>query len=322
MKNTWSVFLLLLILPFIFSCQQKGNKQTYSERSLNISNIHITGAYALYPLIKKCAHEFGDEMPEINIRVEAAGYDDAIALLRAHKTNLAMVSHSFRSDEDTSNLWPFAVARTGLVLIFNKNNPLAEQIKKQGLNLQELVSIFSSDNEKHWNQYLHLKQSIPMKVYIRGDYSGASSVLADFLSLSPENIKGTPVIGEDSLVTSVRNDPFALGYCNFNAAFNTITGLKLDDLEFLPVDLNENGSIEAREEVCNNLSDFQSSLCSGSYPFMLSRNLSLVSYGKPSDPNVKKFLEWIITHGQKYIHQLGYSSLPESRIAYNMEMLR
>lgn len=47
----------------------------------------------------------------------------------------------------------------------------------------------------------------------------------------------------------------------------------------------------------------------GQYPCALTRNLYLVSNGKPSTKEVVEFLIWVLTEGQKLVPSQGYIEL-------------
>jgi phosphate transport system substrate-binding protein len=59
----------------------------------------------------------------------------------------------------------------------------------------------------------------------------------------------------------------------------------------------------------------------GRYPSPPARDLYFVSGGKPVNPLVKVFLRWILTEGQKYVHEAGYVDISPDQIALELQKL-
>jgi phosphate transport system substrate-binding protein len=62
-------------------------------------------------------------------------------------------------------------------------------------------------------------------------------------------------------------------------------------------------------------------IAAGKYPSPPARDLYFVAKGKPTDIAVLAFLEWIITDGQKYVHDAGYVNLTKEKVQAESEKL-
>jgi len=318
------------ILPFLClalmassSCLHRSGENDPGMRNKEklSGEITITGAYALSPLIQACADSFLVQFPKAAIQVAPLGSELAIRHLANGKCDLAMVSRPI-SDREEENFFAVAVARTGVVMVFNTRNPYKDDLLSHGLTIQDLQQVFLGQAGKTWDDFLGKKGNAPIHSYSRQDPCGTAEIIAGFLFMNQSELKGIPVEGETLMIEAIMKDSLGLGYCNINDAFNLVTGQHLPGLEFLPVDLNMNGSIEEREQICFSLDDFQKSICNNTYPFKLSRNLYLVSLQKPEDDLTLGFINWVLTDGQSLIKKLGYSEIPESLLRYNRFLLK
>lgn len=194
-------------------------------------------------------------------------------------------------------------------------------IQEHGLTIRDLQRIFTRPGETTWDEFLVRKDRSPLHAYTRSDPCGTAEVVADFLYLTRDDLHGIAADGEYQMIDAVLRDSLALGYCNFNEAFDLEKGVPSPGLEFLPVDLNMNGSIEPREAICSDLDGFQNSICINTYPFKFSRNLYLVALSKPQDVLAQAFLYFCLTDGQFFVKKLGYSEIPSSLIEYHLYLL-
>ncbi|MGA3014860.1 MAG: substrate-binding domain-containing protein [Bacteroidales bacterium] len=152
---------------------------------------------------------------KLNVNGSGQGFDEILA----GKADLAMVSEDVPQAKDTQ-LWIVPLARLAVVPVMSSKNPYLKTIMAKGISMDNLSNIFSGKNVKTWGDLTGTSGKDPIKVYIRGDISGATATLARYLSTEAKDIKGVPVTGETALIDQVRNDPFALSYCNFIYAFD------------------------------------------------------------------------------------------------------
>lgn len=318
---------ILFIIPLsilLLACNRTTNKESgqqipYPDTAND--SVHIAGAYALAPFIQTCADSFRLNDPAATIHVIPAGHDFAIHALEDDRIDLAMISRKLGQKEE-QDYFALAVAKTGIVLIFNTMNPCKDQILMHGMTISDLQVAFSGKNTIFWDNLIKRGKTMPVNIYIRKDQSGAAEVLADFLFMETTEFNGTAVNGENEMIAAIQKDSMGLGFCNINDAFDLSTRDRKESLEFLPLDLNMNGSIEEREKICSNLDEFQNSICHNTYPYKLSRNLYLVAKNKPSDALTLAFLDYILSEGQRFIIPMGYSEISGSLIKYNRYLLK
>jgi phosphate transport system substrate-binding protein len=285
------------------------------------ATLRISGSYALLPLVRQSVEDIRQLYPGMDISLIPAGSGSAIRDLEMGRSDLALSSRQLTEKEERSGLQGIALARTGVVFIFNGQCPYRKELLESGLTISSLRKLYTSRGTVTWDELLFMKATVPVNAYHRSDSAGAAEVAARFLYLEPGEMQGKGVNGEYQMIEAVRQDIHGIGYANINDVFDLATGERLPGIDFLPVDLNDNRRIEQREEICSKLSDFQTSVCNYSYPYLLTRNLFIVYRKKDLDRVEKAFILWILEKERENVDRLGYSKISESLEDYNLFIL-
>ena len=322
MKST----ILLLCLVILFGCKPRNreNNQNSLEAEIKSSisgNFSISGAYALYPLVRKWADDFMKINPDIKIEVTKTGTGQGIDDLLAKKNQLAMISRPLTDEEITTGIWSVPVAKDGVAPIINQKNPYFEKILNQGLSPEEYLKAFTSDKPVTWGELLDTNIKEKVLVFSRADESGAADVFAEFLYKKSSDLKGTKVTGDEEMIKSVQNNILALGFCNFSYAFDTATGERRKDIQIVPSDLDFDNKIDRKEIPFSNLYESHRGLWLGIYPKNLCRELTISSLGKPTDPAIVEFLTYVLTEGQKSINKTGLCELNDVYLRYSLDKM-
>jgi phosphate transport system substrate-binding protein len=325
--NLNKTIVLLITLTLLSSCKQKniqsnGDKLT-AQKSANISgSFNISGAYALYPLVKKWSDDFMKLYPAVKIVVSEGGTGQGFDDLRSKKSQLAMISRPLSDSELEEGIWTVPVAKDGVAPIVNKKNPYLKKLLAQGLSPDKFLKVFTSERPYTWGELLDttLKEKVP--VFIRKDESGAADVFAGFLNKDASDLKGTGVIGDIEMIKSIQNNPLSIGFCNFSYAFDVTTGDQVKDIQIIPADLDYDKKIDRKEIPFNNLDKAHRGLWLGIYPKSLCRELTIASIGKPADQAIVEFLKYVLTEGQSDIKTTGLCELNEVYVSYSLEKLK
>ena len=165
----------------------------------------------------------------------------------------------------------------------------------------------------------------------RSDGSGTTYIFSDYLSkVSPawasDPGKGTSLKwpaglggkGNEGVTALVQQTPGAIGYIELIYALNNhIPFADLQNKAGNWVKASLEGVTAAAASVANNMpSDFRVSITDapGADAYPISSFTYLIVYQKQSDKEVgdqiKKFLGWAVTDGQKYAPELKYAPLP------------
>jgi ABC-type phosphate transport system substrate-binding protein len=153
-----------------------------------------------------------------------------------------------------------------------------------------------------------------LNVYTRSDACGAADTWAKYLgNYSREDLKGTGVYGDPGLAEAVKKDRLGIGYSNLNYAYDMAAGKQISGLRVIPIDLNDNGRIDADEDFYANKTVLIAAIAAGRYPSPPARDENLVA--KDGFKGIaKEFVRWILTDGQEYCSEVGYIALSKEKV--------
>ena len=160
-----------------------------------------------------------------------------------------------------------------------------------------------------------------LNVYTRSDACGAGEIWAKYLgNYTQEDLKGTGVYGDPGLAEAVKKDQLGIGYNNLNYVYDMATGEQISGLRIIPIDLNENGQIDADEDFYANKTLLTGAIATGRYPSPPARDENLVT--KDEFKGIaREFVRWVLTDGQKYCSEVGYVALPEEKVENQLTKL-
>jgi phosphate transport system substrate-binding protein len=318
--------LLLLCLVIISACNprkadQTKNKLTDGSTHKVSGTFTITGAYALYPLVQRWADDFIKINPDVKIVVKPGGTGQGLADLKTKTSQLAMISRPL-TDEESDSIWIIPVAKAGVAPIINQRNPYFKRILERGVTPEKLIKLFTGNTPMTWGELLDTVIKDKVVVYTRGDESGAAVIWANFLWKESPALKGIKVVGDDEMIKSVQGNTLAIGYCNFSYAFDTVTGKRIKDIQVMPIDLDFDHTIDKKELPFSNINKAHRGLWLGYYPKNLTRELTIGSIGKPTDPAMLEFLKYTLTIGQVSVAKAGFCELNDIYILNAQEKLK
>jgi phosphate transport system substrate-binding protein len=318
--------ILLLCLAVLFACkpgkpEQSRNVVSSGSKAEISGSFTISGAYALYPLVKKWSNDFMKIHPAVKIVVIQSGTGLGIDDLQAKKVQLAMISRPLTDEEQTEGVWVIPVAKEGVAAIVNQRNPYIKKILEHGVDPQKLIRLFTGNGSMTWGELLDSSLKEKAVVYTRGDESGAAVVWANFLWKESTDLKGIKVVGDDEMIKSIQGNQLAIGYCNFSYAFDSVTGERTKDIQVMPIDLDFDKSIDRKEIPFVNIKKAHRGLWLGYYPKNLTRELTFGSIGKPTDHAILEFINYTLTEGQTAVAASGFCELNDIYIKNALENL-
>lgn len=319
--------ILFLGLVILFGCKpgksDKNQVKQVAESKKDIfGSITISGAYALYPLVRKWSDDFMKIHPAVQIVVTQGGTGLGVDDLLAKKSQLAMISRPLTDEEQTEGIWILPVAKEGVAPIVNQKNPFLKRILERGITPEKLIRLFTGDKPMTWGELLDTTVKERAVVYTRADESGAAVVWAGFLWKESTDLKGNKVTGDEEMIKSILGNSLAIGYCNFYYAFDPGTGDRIKDIQVMPIDLNFDRIIDRKEVPFSNIKKAHRGLWLGYYPKNLTRELTFGSIGKPTDPVILEFLNYALTTGQAAVASSGFCELNDVYIKNSLSNLK
>ncbi len=317
MKKTLT-FLLIASLSVDFL-----NIQPVQAQQKLSGQISISGAFALYPMAVKWAEEFRKINPGVKIDISAGGAGKGIADALSGMVEIGMVSREINPEELKKGAYPIAVTKDAVVAVVSDKNPLLKDILAKGLKKDAGNQIWITGKYKGWSQAFGIKSTIPIHIYTRSDACGAAEMWAKYFGKKQEDLLGVGVFGDPGLAQAVKKDPLGIGFNNIGYAYDASTKQPIKGLRVVPLDLNNNGKVDADENFYNNMNELIAAIASGKYPSPPARELYFVTKGSPKNNKVlTEFIKWVLTDGQKYVHDAGYIALPKEKIATEQKKLQ
>ncbi len=316
-------FLVVAVIAVIlFSrCSNRDEQAVRKADGTVKGRITISGAFALYPMAVLWAEEFKKLNPEVRIDISAGGAGKGMTDALSEMVDLGMFSREVTEAEVAKGAWYIAVAKDAVVGTYNPENPVADMINKKGMTKQMLIDLYLYNKYQNWGQLYETANIVGINVYTRSDACGAAEMWGKYLGSNQESLKGVGVFGDPGIADAIKKDMTGIGYNNVNYAYDMSTRKPYTGIAVVPLDLNEDGEISDDERFYDSLDEIMDAIASGKYPSPPARDLYFVAKGKPKNIAVLAFLEWIVTDGQKYVHNAGYVNLTEEKVKSELQKL-
>lgn len=290
------------------------------------NTIKISGAYSLYPMMVVWAQKYQTLHPEIRIDVSSGGAGKGMADALSGSVDLGMVSRDVTTAEADQGIIAVAVVEDAVLATVNTANPVLDTLLEHGLTRQQFEEIFITFSIPTWGELVgdaNITDSI--KVYSRSDPCGAAEAWTKYLGdYTQDDIPAieeiTKVKGDDSMSKSIASDPLGIGYSNVNYIYSNATKTPKEGIAVVPIDINENGTIDPEEDFYDSRDDVVNAEMDNSLPSPPSRLVYLVTLNNFTGIT-KDFVEWILTDGQQYVFENGYGSVPSDLLDDQMRIL-
>ncbi len=307
----WKILALSLILLLIVFMV---NNELGERREV----IRISGAYALYPMMTIWIEEYQKVNPDVVIDISGGGAGKGMVDALTRMSDIGMVSRDIYPVEVEQGAFYIAVCKDAVVPTINSRNPVIDQLREQGVTRAEFEDIFITGRMETWGQLVgDPTNTNRIRVYTRADSCGAAYSWAAYLGdYTQSDLTGEHTTGinfDPGLADAVINDIHGIGYNNINFVYDMRTGLPLDGLAVVPIDLDENGRLDPWEDFYHTRDDMLEGISAGHYPSPPARELYLVTRDEFSGPS-RDFVIWILTEGQLYVGQGGYVPLSTETI--------
>jgi phosphate transport system substrate-binding protein len=300
------LYLCLTCSLIVVSCAVPS-AQSFNENAVE-GTITISGAWALYPLMIQWSEEFQNLYPDVRIDVSAGGAGKGMSDVLADVVDIGMVSRTIYPEEIEKGAFWVPVTKDAVFLTVNAENPVWQDLCQMGIRRDTLVGIYITGTITTWGYVVDRPEvTDPIHVFTRSDAAGAPATWAEYLGGKQEDLLGIGVYGDPGLLEAVINDPLGIGYNNLNYAFDPNTGLPVLGARVVPLDLDENLSIDD-QEILDTKEQAVAAVADGSYPSPPARELNLVTLNKPSGLT-RFFILWILQEGQAYVDEAGYVPL-------------
>jgi phosphate transport system substrate-binding protein len=283
----FSVVVLLSGAALISSFIKPGPQKKKEKKVIN-----ITGTRFFYPLVEKWAAAFKKENPDVEIVVKFG----------LQNSDISMTGTPVDKENPEKGTYT-VVSRFAIVPIVNEKNPAWNELQKKGLSKTDFEKIYFRGNQQQ-NNFAYSGVTVPIRVYTRGACASATFSRQFGKQINDLANLDTKIADDNVLLQNVLNDSLGVAYNNLGFVYDLQTRKQKPGIRIVPVDLNANGKIDADEDFYNNLDELIHKL-ETSYVELPPVGKMVFIY-KDDKPEVKAFVNWILTKGQQYNHSLGF----------------
>jgi phosphate transport system substrate-binding protein len=168
----------------------------------------LAGSRTMTPLMLDVAERFQESHPGVRVNVESTPGDRPIYDTRFGLADLGMLGRNLRPEE--SGLLNFPIARDGLAIIVNRNNPVKE------LSEAQIAGLFTRAYV-NWRELGGADR--PVLLAGQSEARAARGVFLAFFGLQELQVRANPTVaGNEQAIDAVANHPEAIGYASLGLA--------------------------------------------------------------------------------------------------------
>lgn len=282
----------------------------------------ITGSRFTYPLVEKWISEFKKQYPNVPVRILPRGSASA------DSGNLIINAHKLQKEEIKTNYTVINIGRYAILPVANAKNQLyVNDYSKNGISPKEIKALyfqeydaFESTEEKKDKKKKDVHEPL---LYTREQKACAPTAFSNFYGLKQENLKGKGILGDDKhLINAIKQDTNGITYNVLGYIYNTNTRKVNDGIAVLPIDQNNNNKLDENENIFADLDNVISKIETGDQKQIPTDfvNISYPTQFDESTNNLKLFVQYILTEGQKFNHQFGFLDFAPESLAKQREL--
>lgn len=321
MTKKLQLYTLILMLTSLSACAPKV-KEGYNEKTGFTGNISISGAFALYPIVVLWSEDFKKIHPNVRFNISAGGAGKGIADVLTNMVDIGLVSRDLHAQEVEKGAKPIFVAKDAVLGTFNPSNPNHDLLLERGLTQKELSGIFIEEKYNTWKDIDSRFEDVPLGIYVRSDAAGAAETWAKYFKSSQEDLKGVGIFGDPGLAQAIKDNKNAIGFNNINYIYDLKTGKTTDNIQVIPLDINENGKIDPEERFYANINDLTEAVATNTYPSPPSRELMFVIKNDNNSKLIREFIRFVLAKEQQgYLLENGYVPLNNEQQAEELNKL-
>lgn len=277
------------------------------------SPVFISGPKFAQPLIEKWVSEYSKVKPGVNIEVVQKD-------LKPSATQLNLVITSSQLSVSDNNQKFIYAGRYALIPVSNSRNPLLGKIGKKGLNKKDIDKLFFESFDEDSDPENQEEKTLVATVYSAENQNKQSVALAKHFGHLSSELRGKKVLGDEIyLLTALKKDPTGISYNNLNYLFDTNSRKIKSDIAILPLDLKK----EFRNSfTAGNIDDALAILENNQIESIPVGKIGFVYSPQNNQNEITVFLNWVLTDGQKYNHDLGFLNLEDQDILTAQKSVR
>jgi ABC-type phosphate transport system substrate-binding protein len=272
---------------------EKGNGE-------NVSVIYIESAKYTLPLLEKWIAEYSKTNPGTLIKW---------ADKNSENIDLRIVADIDDDNPGEDGKIITYIGRSALLPITTRENPLYEQIARKKFGRKELKRLFFAEDPFEEENQSKDKLKEQLTVYSGAGKTSGTTFFASYFGQTVSDFRGKKVQGDDIyLVQSISKDPTGITFNNLSYIYDLNDRQLKDEITLLPLALKKDQFEVIKSE---NLDKTISLLENEKVELVPVFSIGFVYDERPE---VKQFLQWVITEGQQFNHEFGFLQVDEKTL--------
>ncbi len=291
------------------------DNQTNDGTSPATATLNVSCSPELNELATSWTKEYGRLNPTLKTNLNVIADNQNIP-----GRNLTLITKKEAISANDNTLWKMVIGRNAIVPVMNANNPMRNEIFRQGISAEAFRQLMTDPQNQTWATMIIDGQDVPIHLYtIKNEALNAD--IADFIKTNTNLNYGNAVANSEELISAIQKDIYAIGFCRLPDIRTTNSNNIAENISLLPIDKNGNGRLDSFENIYGNLQSFTHGVWVGKYPNALCESIYAVSSSKPTESNELAFLTWIMADGQQFMNPSGYIVLASRESQSNIEAL-
>jgi glycine cleavage system H lipoate-binding protein/ABC-type phosphate transport system substrate-binding protein len=299
---------LLLLLGAVLNGQtDSGNRQSGKAESVTVS-----AAPEIENLAASWVEEYLSENPGRAVSLLPSG--------EAGQADIRLFSATPADIAGMTGEWKIVVARDILVPVMSNANPFHEAVLARGIDPQTFGTLLTADAPLTWGTMLQGNSTLPLTAGIPAD-EAAVSALARFAGIEASAVTVTRLSPAEDVTTVLKNNPGMIIFCRL-ALLTGEKGTSIPEgICIIPIDVNANGHSDYFEQFYGDYESFNRGVYIGKYPKELCSSIFCAANTRPEEGASADFIRWLLSGGQEFIAEAGFTALPGGEGMVRREMM-
>lgn len=284
--------------------------QGVNAQSIKTSNIRevltIESTKFAIPLLEKWAYEYKKVHPSVEIVLEKSNTSDETA-------DLSLISYIESDKSISKNNKITNAGRFALLPITNANNPYLKEFNKKRLDTKVIRELFFEIGELGEIADASKKLEYAVTIYSGNNSDSFAEAFASHFGFLKTDLKGRKISGDDIfLINAIQKDNEGITFNNLSYIFDINTRNIKNDVALIPLDIKkEHREVLEEADVDKTITLLEKE----TIPLIPIENIGFIS--ESDNDEAEKFIEWVLSEGQKYNREFGFLKAEHEQLANN-----
>lgn len=276
------------------------------ESSSNKEVITIKSTRFAIPLVEKWANEYEKVYPGVDIVI--ANSKDLKDAADLSLESLIGFDDSNKKEDNLIN-----AARFALLPISNSENPYLKELNKKRLNSKGIRELFFENGELEDIDKSSKEVKYDVTVYSGNNSDSFAEAFASHFGFLKADLKGRKISGDDIfLINAIQKDNEGITFNNLSYIFDINTRSLKNGVALIPLDIRKDlREILEEADVDKTITLLENE----TIPLIPIENIGFIS--ESNNQEAEKFIEWVLSEGQKYNREYGFLKAEYEQLANN-----